>query len=286
MPANRLPPEATAAVFDRLQTPVFRSCRGLLRSPKMTRMFHFRCSCLPVALAAAVAMVGSIAGLDVGAAQPQEILRYEVTWNGGKAGHGDISTIGDSGRVQVVVQAVSDGVLKAVIEIWSRIQSTFSAKTFKPHQYTYHLRSNRLATELVDVTFDHKNGLVNVNKRKGDERENHSEQAGDAYDPVAAACLLRKQKDFSKPMFVDIYDGKGRSRLFVSQGVDDHLQVKAGAFPAVKLDLRLVKLTGGDKGDVGTACLWVSNDAHRLPLLLTSSHAVGTVRFELVNVQR
>lgn len=244
------------------------------------------CHPLLVALVVAAVIIGASGGRQACAAPEQEILRYEVTWNGGKAGHGDISTTGDSGQVQVVVQAVSDGVLKAVIEIWSRIQSTFSPKTFKPHQYTFHMRSNRLATELVDLTFDHKNGLVKVDKRKGNERENHAERSNEAYDPVTAACLLRKQKDFSKPMFVDIYDGKARSRLFVSQGTHDHIQVKAGPFPAIKLDLRLVKLTGGDKGEIGSAILWVSNDPYRIPLLLTSSHLVGTIRFELVQVQR
>jgi len=241
---------------------------------------------LILAIVAAVALVGPGSCRDGEAAPQQEILRYEVTWNGGKAGHGDISTTGDGNQVQVVVQAVSDGVLKALVEVWSRIQATHSPKTFKPHQYTFNMRSNRLASELVDLTFDHKKGLVNVDKRKGGERENHSEQTNNAYDPVTAACLLRKQKNFSKPMYVDIYDGKGRSRLFVSQGIDDHVQVKAGGFPAVKLDLRLVKLTGGDKGDVGTACLWVSKDPHRIPLLLTSSHTVGTIRFELIQVVR
>ncbi|MCA1960946.1 MAG: DUF3108 domain-containing protein [Desulfomonile sp.] len=241
---------------------------------------------LVVALAVPAAIVAPVFTRDVEAVRQQEILRYEVTWNGGRAGHGDIRTTGDGSQVQVVVQAVSDGILKAIVEIWSRIQSTHSPKTFKPQQYTFNMRSNRLASELVDLTFDHKKGLVNVEKRKGDERENHSEQTNDVYDPVTAACLLRKQKDFSKPMYVDIYDGKARSRLFVSQGIDDHVQVKAGAFPAIKLDLRLVKLTGGDKGDVGTACLWVSKDPHRIPLLLTSSHRVGTIRFELVQVER
>lgn len=219
------------------------------------------------------------------AAQPKEILRYDVLWNGGKAGHGDISTSGDSRRVEVVVQAVSDGVLKAVVEIWSRIQASFASNTFKPQQYQFLIKSNLLATESVDLTFDHKSGMVNVDKSKGKERENHCEKVEEAYDPVTAAYLLRSQKNYSKPMYVDIYDGKVRSRLFVGQGVSDQVKVKAGLFPAIKLDLRLVRLTG-DKNEVGTARLWVSDDSHRIPLLLTSSHVVGKIRFELVQVQR
>ncbi len=229
--------------------------------------------------------LGCLTNADVGLAiQGCEVLRYEVTWNGGRAGHGDISTTGDSQHVEVVVQVVSDGVLK-ILEIWSRIQTKFSAKTFKPHQYSYLMRSSLLNHESVHLNFDQANGLVTVEKRRGKELENHAEKVNDAYDPVTAAYLLRSQKDFTRPRYVDIYDGKARSRLFVGPGAGDHIQVKAGAFPAVRLDLRLVRLTG-DKQEVGSAKLWVSDDGHRIPLLLTSSHAVGTVRFELVQIQR
>jgi hypothetical protein len=47
----------------------------------------------------------------------------------------------------------------------------------------------------------------------------------------------------------------------------------------------LVRLTG-NKEEIGAATLWISDDAFRIPLLLTSSPIVGTVRFELVQVQR
>ena len=47
----------------------------------------------------------------------------------------------------------------------------------------------------------------------------------------------------------------------------------------------LLRLTG-EKKEVATGNLWISNDRHRIPLLLTSSPVVGTVKFELVQVQR
>jgi hypothetical protein len=96
--------------------------------------------------------------------------------------------------------------------------------------------------------------------------------------------MLRHQKDLSKPMFVDIYDGKDRSRLFVNPAGLGQVTVKTGSHAAYCLDLRLVKL-GGDKKEVGTGKLWISNDQHRIPLLLTSSPILGTIRFELVQAQ-
>jgi len=213
-----------------------------------------------------------------------EVLRYEVTWNGNKAGHGDIATKRDSKQISVTAQAVSDGVLKTLLELWSRVQATFSANTFKPQSYSFQLKSNLGGPELVDLTFDHKTNLVQVNKQKGSERECHSEKFAGHCDPITAAFMLRHQKDLSKPMFVDIYDGKDRSRLFVNPAGLGHVTVKTGSHAAYCLDLRLVKL-GGDKKELGTGKLWISNDQHRIPLLLTSSPILGTIRFELVQAQ-
>jgi hypothetical protein len=210
-----------------------------------------------------------------------EILRYEVTWNGQKAAHGDITTKRDGADMHVSVQAVSDGVLKSMIELWSKVQAGFHAKTFRPQWYTFQLKSNLLPAELVNLTFDHKSGLVTVDKQKGEERENHQEQYQSAYDPITAAFLLRSQPRFEKALRVDVYDGKDRARLFVTPHTTGPLTVKGGTFQALGLDLKMVKLTG-DKKELGKARLWMSDDSRRIPLLLTSNPIVGTIRFELL----
>ncbi len=212
-----------------------------------------------------------------------EMLRYEVTWRGNKAAHGDIVVTRESDLTKVVVQAVSDGYLKALIEIWSRVQATFTARTLEPRWYQFVLKSNRLGEEVVDLQFDHKKKLVRVDKqRKGDEREVHSEQFSRMYDPVTAIYLLRSQRDLTKPMQVDIYDGKDRARLYVDPAGHETITVRAGTYQAFRMQLRLVKLTG-DKKEMGKGELWISSDKRRIPLLLTSSPIVGKVRFELVH---
>jgi hypothetical protein len=186
--------------------------------------------------------------------------------------------------VEVVAQAVSDGALKAICEIWSRVRATFSANTFLPKTYTFTLKSNLLRRELVDVTFNHKTKTVQVDKLLGEERESHSETFSNLYDPITAAFLLRSQKDFSKAMYVDIFDGKDKARLFVNPAGSEYVKTTTGVHPAVRLRLKLVKLTG-NREELATGQLWISNDQRRIPLLLTSSHMVGTVRFELVQAQ-
>jgi hypothetical protein len=173
--------------------------------------------------------------------------------------------------------------LKALIELWSQIQAKFTAKTFRPEVYKFLLKSSIGESEAVDLAFDHKTKLVQVNKQKGNERECHAEKFSGVYDPVTAIYLLRYQ-DLKKPTYVDIYDGKDKSRLYVSPAGTENVSIRTGTHPAVRLNLRLVKL-GGNNKEIAQGNLWVSNDQHRIPLVLTSSPIVGTIRFELVHAQ-
>jgi hypothetical protein len=216
--------------------------------------------------------------------ESSELLRYEVTWNGNKAGHGDITTRKGSDQINVVAQAVSDEPLKKLLEIWSRVQATFSSKKFQPKTYQFVLKSNLLRQEMVDLLFDHENNVVQIKKQSGEERESKSEKAKGLYDPVTAVFLLRSQRDLRKPLFVDIFDGKDKARLYVSPAGEESIRTKAGFYKALCLHLKLVKL-GGDKKELATGKLWISDDPHRLPLLLTSSPILGTIRFELVHAQ-
>ncbi len=238
-----------------------------------------------LAALASLALCALLSSDTARAAKPDEVLRYELTWNGQKAGHGNVAISRNAELVDVVVFAVSDGVVKSIAEIWCQVNSTFAAKTLKPASYRFQLKSNLLASEVVDLSFDQNKGLVAVNKHKRDEHESHVEQIGSAYDPLTAAFLLRSQKDLLKPMYVDIYDGKARARLFVTPGGQEQISVQGGTYPACRLGLRLVRLTG-DKGEVGKALLWISDDEHRIPLLLKAPHITGMFRFELVSVER
>lgn len=230
-------------------------------------------------LASALGLYGQGHAFDGG-----EVLRYEVSWNGNKAGHGDVTTKQDATEVTVTAQAVSDDPVKKILEIWSRAQATFVLRGFKPQKYSFLLKSNLGGIESVDLSFNHTTSLVHVNKRKGDERETHAEKFAGTYDPITAIYLLRRQDDLSKPMYVDIYDGKDRSRLFVTRTGEEQVQVRAGSLPATRFDWRLNKL-GGDGHEIATGKLWISKDRHRVPLLLTSSPLVGTIRLELVQAQ-
>jgi hypothetical protein len=69
----------------------------------------------------------------------------------------------------------------------------------------------------------------------------------------------------------------------------ERVNVKAGSYPAIKLDLRLQKVTGdmtlAPHGKFKRATAWLSDDGDRLPLRMNAQIFVGSVWVELAKVE-
>ena len=248
------------------------------------QMVLYRKASLVVSLIAINIVLTALPSFGRAQAGTKEVYFYEVTWNGAKAAHGDITTYWKDGLVEVYAVAVTDNPLKRVLDIWSKVQATFHPKTLLPRRYKYQLRSNLLRSEIVDLKFDHQSGVVTVSKHRGDSKEQHKEKIASAHDPISAAFVLRQRMVANQSTSINIYDGKDRAKLVLTPAGTGSLHVKGGTFRSSKWHFRVLKITG-DKREVAKGYLWVSDDSDKIPLLLTSRPVVGTVRFELVGVQ-
>jgi hypothetical protein len=69
----------------------------------------------------------------------------------------------------------------------------------------------------------------------------------------------------------------------------ERIKVRAGAYPAIKMDLRLQKVTDdmmlAPHGKFKHATAWMSDDTDRLPLRVNAQIFVGSVWVELVKVE-
>jgi hypothetical protein len=248
-------------------------------------MVIYRKASLVISLIAISIVLIALPSFGRAQAGTKEVYFYEVTWNGAKAAHGDITTYWKDGLVEVYAVAVTDNPLKRVLDIWSKVQATFHPKTIRPKWYQYRLRSNLLRSEVVDLKFNHRKGEVAVSKYRGDSEEKHKEKIATAYDPISAAFLLRRRMASNQPISINIYDGKDRAKLIATPAGSGSVQVKGGRFRSSKWHFRVLRITG-DRREVAKGYLWVSDDSDKIPLLLTSRPVVGTIRFELVRVQK
>jgi hypothetical protein len=86
-----------------------------------------------------------------------------------------------------------------------------------------------------------------------------------------------------------VYPGTAAYLATVTVLGRERIKVPAGSYPAIKVDLRLEKVTGDMKlvphGKFKHATGWLSDDGDRLPLRMNAQIFVGSVWVELAKVE-
>jgi hypothetical protein len=110
------------------------------------------------------------------------------------------------------------------------------------------------------------------------------------YDLQTALLYLRSQPlENGRVYHLVVYPANAPYLATVTVLGREQIKVKAGTYPAIKIDLRLEKVTNNmtlaphGKFKHGTG--WLSDDADRLPLRLNAQIFVGTVWLELQKVE-
>lgn len=106
------------------------------------------------------------------------------------------------------------------------------------------------------------------------------------YDLQTALLYVRSQKlQTGQSFHLAVYPGSSPYLAIVTVLGREKIKVKAGTYPAIKLDLKLQKITSGmtlePHPKFKRATGWLSDDQDRIPLRLNAQIFVGTVWVEL-----
>jgi hypothetical protein len=112
----------------------------------------------------------------------------------------------------------------------------------------------------------------------------------DLYDLQTALLYVRSQKlETGQTYKIVVYPATSPYLATVTVLGRERIKVKAGSYPAIKVDLRLEKVTGDmtlePHGKFKRATGWLSDDGDRLPLRMNAQIFVGTVWVELEKVE-
>jgi len=110
------------------------------------------------------------------------------------------------------------------------------------------------------------------------------------HDLQTALLYVRSQKlDTGDVYHLVVYPGTAAYLATVTVEGRDKIKVKAGAYPAIRIDLKLEKImpdmTLVPHGKFKRATAWISDDADRLPLRMNAQIFVGSVWVELAKVE-
>jgi len=217
-------------------------------------------------------------------------LEYLCGWAGLTAGHvaAEFSRPG-AGVCELEASAATTGLARALWRLDATHDARANALTLKPISVRQK-EVYRAQTVRTELDFDDA-GVERFRESTADHNPARRKrfQFPNLYDLQAALLYLRSQKLPTGQVYrIVVYPGTAPYLATVTVLGRERIKVKAGSYPAIKMDLRLEKITGEmslephGKFKHGTA--WLSDDESRLPLRVTAQIFVGSVWAELEKV--
>ncbi len=110
------------------------------------------------------------------------------------------------------------------------------------------------------------------------------------HDLQTALLYIRSQPLKNGDIYrLAVYPGTAAYLATVTVEGRDRIKVKAGSYPAIRMDLKLEKImpdmTLAPHGKFKRATAWISDDSDRLPLRMNAQIFVGSVWVELAKVE-
>jgi hypothetical protein len=218
-------------------------------------------------------------------------LEYQCGWAGLTAGRVEARFSHPSADTcELDATAATTGLVRA---LW-RLDATHEARgnllTLRPltvrQQEIY-----RAQTVRTELDFD-ENGVARLRVAANDKNPARKKryEFPDLYDLQTALLYVRSQKLGNGEVYrMVVYPGSAPYLATVTVLGREGIKVKAGGYPAIKLDLRLQKVTKdmtlAPHGKFKRGTAWLSDDADRLPLRMNAQMFVGSVWVELAKAE-
>jgi hypothetical protein len=218
-------------------------------------------------------------------------LDYDCGWSGITAGHvhAQFSRTGADG-CELTATAATSGLARLLWRIDATHQAEATLTTLKPQsmhqQEVYHYQ-----TIQTDLDFDDQ-GVDRLRQSTNDKdppRRKHYDFPG-LFDLQTALLYVRSQPLNTGDIYkIVVYPATAPYLATITVLGREKVKVRAGAYPAIKMDLRLEKVTGdmqlAPHGKFKHATGWLSDDTDRVPLRMNAQIFVGSVWVELAKMQ-
>lgn len=213
-----------------------------------------------------------------------EILRYNLTWVGIKAGEASLEVTDEGSWIKITSTARSAKWLSLFYVVDDRVESVLlkggsSRFVGWPVNYRLALREGRHRKN-KEVIFDRHNSKVTYIDYLAKEKKELKVPAA-TFDPLSSFFYLRTLNlKVGRPVYVTIFDSKKVWKVKVLVLRKERIEVPAGIFDTI-LVKPLMKSEGifYRKGEI---FIWLTDDERRIPVLLETKVKVGSIKANLV----
>jgi len=217
-------------------------------------------------------------------------LEYQCGWAGLTAGHIEVQ-FQRPGADECVLDATATttGLARTLWRLDATHEARGSVATLKPLEVRQR-EVYRAQTIRTDLDFDD-TGVERYRESTTDKNPARRKRYDfpNLYDLQTALLYVRSQKLQTGQVYrMVVYPATSPYLATVTVLGREKIKVKAGSYPAIKMDLKLEKVTGDMKlaphGKFKRATGWLSDDEDRLPLRMNAQLFVGSVWVELAKV--
>jgi hypothetical protein len=221
-----------------------------------------------------------------------EVLRYEIGWGFVTAGTAKMQVIPrpESGSLELLATAHNNGVFESIYPVRDTIRSLVSAQTLLP---SFFRKINNEGTwhNHVQIEFNHAKNTARLSDTvfsspppKAKIRR-HSDTTV-TLDPethnIMSAFYFIRTLDLvpGQTKTFNAVSGKKKYKLKVIAHRYETIKVAAGSFRCLVVEPVLAD--DGIFKAKGKMTIWLTNDAQRIPVLVKSKIALGSIRVELL----
>jgi len=218
-------------------------------------------------------------------------LEYLCGWAGLKAGEVEARFTQPSPDIcELDVKAATTGLARTLWRLDATHVARGSSSTLRPLSVRQ-AEVYRYQTLRTLLDFDER-GVTHLRESTNDKflARRKRYDFPDLFDLQTTLLFVRSQKLQTGQVYrMAVYAGTNPYLAMVTVLGRERIKVRAGTYPAIKMDLRLEKITPDMKlephGKFKRATGWLSDDADRLPLRLNAQIFIGSVWAELVKVE-
>ena len=213
---------------------------------------------------------------------------YKASWNGVPVATAEIATasemIGGKKFYSVRVETKTSPILDLFWKMRDTITSTIEAKALAPTRFTFSQRENQKVID-TEARFDRNSKRWFVHR---DERSKVTkydfDQPPNTIDPVTAVYLARSQElKVGDHLYFNIFGGKYRYLLDLEVERREKIQIASGTVDTFKIIPRIKNIMKeGYAERLNEASVWISADARRIPVMLSSRIFVGSIYIERI----
>lgn len=216
-----------------------------------------------------------------------ESLTYDLTWTGIKAGEAYLEVKDNGSYIQFISRAYSAKWVSVFYHVEDIVVSTLKKERYDgffatPINYRIKIKEGKHRRD-KELIFDHNSGKVTYINHLNNEKKDYN-VIYPVFDALSCFFYVRTLPlEVGRSVFINLFDSKKLYSVEIQVIKKETVKTSLGSFDSILIK-PIMKSEGifSRKGDI---YIWLSDDEKRIPVMLQSKVAVGSIKATLVKIQ-